>query len=317
MAEAALMGWDADAQVWRKLVCNAAGKLIIDPSEILEDAPTDGEVGKGPTSNWAFDHNANASAHHAKYTDAEARTAIGDLFDSTGKVLEAMNVNYKNFNNVYTFTLKNSAVSTHQVLCATLLNQGVFLILANQTGKGYVPAYFKIHNGTTYETVVVVPVMDTAILTHKNIADAHHAKYTDAEAVAAVGLNGTKYWSCAGIHFDAVTPSTDNISKSIYGGLEINVNGISLTAQVLLPHGAVVTSAIVRGNTPGVGGTWLLHRYTLSDKSLVTMAGTDFNAADSTISYATIDNSAYAYFLSTSALYDADEIYGALITYTI
>ncbi len=49
------MGWDAAAENWVKLVCNSAGKLIIDPTEILEDNPTDQEVGKAPTSNWAYD----------------------------------------------------------------------------------------------------------------------------------------------------------------------------------------------------------------------------------------------------------------------
>jgi len=45
------------------MLVNAAGKLIIDPSEILENTPTDGEVAKAPTSNWAYDHNADLGAH--------------------------------------------------------------------------------------------------------------------------------------------------------------------------------------------------------------------------------------------------------------
>lgn len=43
---------------------------------LFEEVPTNGEVNKGPTSNWAVDHKADAAAHHAKYTDAEARTAV-------------------------------------------------------------------------------------------------------------------------------------------------------------------------------------------------------------------------------------------------
>lgn len=42
---------------------------------ILENPPTEDEAAKAPTSEWAFDHNANAAAHHAKYTDAEAIAA--------------------------------------------------------------------------------------------------------------------------------------------------------------------------------------------------------------------------------------------------
>ena len=63
MYSVALKGWDADAQVWRRVLVNSEGKLIIDPSEILEDTPTDGEVGKAPTSNWAYDHKNDLDGH--------------------------------------------------------------------------------------------------------------------------------------------------------------------------------------------------------------------------------------------------------------
>ena len=54
MPGAYLYGWDADAEEWVKLVCNNLGKLIIDPSEIFEDTPTENEHGKAPTSAWAY-----------------------------------------------------------------------------------------------------------------------------------------------------------------------------------------------------------------------------------------------------------------------
>lgn len=61
-----LWGWCATTSSWVKVLVNADGKLIIDPSEILEDTPTDGEIAKAPTSNWAYDHGA-ASDPHAGY----------------------------------------------------------------------------------------------------------------------------------------------------------------------------------------------------------------------------------------------------------
>ena len=73
--EVALMGWDNVNKFWRKVLVNDAGKLIIDPSEIYENVPTDNEHGKAPDSDWAYDHAANASAHHTRYTDAEAMNA--------------------------------------------------------------------------------------------------------------------------------------------------------------------------------------------------------------------------------------------------
>lgn len=61
---------------------DANGRVVIDPSDILEDTPTDDEAEKAPTSNWAHDHAANASAHHTKYTDAEAVSAMGAKADN-------------------------------------------------------------------------------------------------------------------------------------------------------------------------------------------------------------------------------------------
>lgn len=76
-----LKAWDATNEVYRKLVCNDEGKLIIDPTEIFEDNPTENEHGKAPTSDWGYEHENDASAHHAKYTDAEAVSAVSTADD--------------------------------------------------------------------------------------------------------------------------------------------------------------------------------------------------------------------------------------------
>jgi len=75
MGGAYLYGWDSVNKVWVKLKGTATGKLIVDPSLILENPPTEDESKKAPSSEWAYDHKADASAHHEKYTNAEARAA--------------------------------------------------------------------------------------------------------------------------------------------------------------------------------------------------------------------------------------------------
>lgn len=70
-----LWGWDSTNSVWVKVLVNSDGKLIIDPSEIFENPPTDGETAKGAQSDWCYDHWKDAAAHHARYTDAEAIAA--------------------------------------------------------------------------------------------------------------------------------------------------------------------------------------------------------------------------------------------------
>ena len=317
MAEAALMGWDADAQVWRKLVCNAAGKLIIDPSEILEDSPTNNEVGKAPTSNWAFDHNANASAHHTRYTDAESRAAIGNLLDSTGKVLKTINFNYQELIYARNTKYQSASVSTRIVVLQPVTNQTVLQIYAYQPGGSTYAAYVDVHNGSVYERLATEVIVDSKILTHKNISDAHHARYTDAEAVAAVGYNGTKYWSCRGINFHAEYPASSVIQLTANGNLIVGADGVQLFAHVALPHGATITNVIVTGNAAASAESWYLERCLLSGVSPGLMATAAINTADSTITSPVVDNSTYAYYLVTDTMDTSDEIYGAIIEYTL
>jgi len=68
-----LMAWYAAGPAWKEVLCDVNGKMIVDPTAILENPPTEDEAGKAPTSEWAFDHDADAAAHHAKYTDGEAQ----------------------------------------------------------------------------------------------------------------------------------------------------------------------------------------------------------------------------------------------------
>ncbi len=44
--------------------------------DFLQEVPANNEYNKAPSSNWAFDHKADVDAHHAKYTDLEAQTAV-------------------------------------------------------------------------------------------------------------------------------------------------------------------------------------------------------------------------------------------------
>ena len=317
MGNIMIMGWDATAKVARRVLVNDEGKLIIDPSEIFEDPPTDGEAGKAPTSNWAFDHAADASAHHARYTDAESRAAIGDLLDSTGKLLKAFECNYQTFNSVKEFYLRNSGTDPTRLSFVKEAGSGVFKFYGSLIGIGYTPVYLDLYTGTVYERVAVQPWVTAAIATHAAIAAAHHERYTDAEAIAAVGYNGTKHWSCPGIAFDPTHAADKQVIKTNGGYLSCGYADTILTAPVSLPHGAVVTQATVRGNEAAGDSSWVLNRIALSDSTIVTMAVANINTVDSSISYATIDNELYAYYLYTAALAEGDVIYGARITYTI
>lgn len=202
-----LYGWDSVNEVWVKLVCDANGKLKIDPALILENPPTEDEAKKGATSEWCFDHDANVSAHHTKFTAAEAQ--------------------------------------------------------------------------------------------------------------AACKLDGNLYWSCAGIHFDATYPDIKDIIKHTSGIIEASADGIEFVAAVNLPDKALVTNVIVYGNAAAEAETYRLRRVTINVLATVTMATNNINTVDDSIDYTTVDNSLYAYFITSSSLDTNDRIYGARITYTL
>ena len=207
MAGTYLFGWDSVNSKWVKLICDANGKLKIDPTLILENPPTEDESKKAATSEWSYNHKVDQSAHHAKYTDLEAQTACK--------------------------------------------------------------------------------------------------------------LNGTLYWSCAGIHFDGHYPDVADVYKTINGYIRAQADGIYMVANVNLPNGATVTGAIIYGNAAAEAELWYLQRIAFSDATLVNLATTYIGTEDRGISYAIIDNSLYSYYLRTGSLDTNDEIYGARIKYTL
>jgi hypothetical protein len=61
----------------------SAGSIAVDGTVLrhsdVDDTPVNGETDVPVSSNWAYDHAANAGAHHAKYTDEEAQDAVGAM----------------------------------------------------------------------------------------------------------------------------------------------------------------------------------------------------------------------------------------------
>ncbi len=134
--------------------------------------------------------------------------------------------------------------------------------------------------------------------------------------------NKTSYWSCGGSNFHAIHPDTNQI---IYGEGSNNgeefckaeANMLEFVAPVFLPHGAIVTGAIVYGDGGATAESWSLMRVVINDSTKDSdMAAAGIGTEDTTISNATIDNSAYKYVFYTSTLDTNDRILGARITYT-
>lgn len=74
-----LMAYHLPTTTWKKVFCDVNGKLIVDPTAILENPPVEDNASKAATSEWCYDHWKLANAHHAKYTDAEARASFSPI----------------------------------------------------------------------------------------------------------------------------------------------------------------------------------------------------------------------------------------------
>jgi len=400
-----LYGWVDEDTGWVKLICNAAGKLIIDPSEIFENVPTNNEHGKAPDSDWAYDHVTKPDVHHSRYVADTLGNYVWDAADTprsyhTGVTISFVRAadGWLSFGTVVTFrgyfTVQDGGVM--QIYCpyspvfggdfakirfGKYDNQGWsdWQDLAPDVG-GMIATHatdasahhthvieYKGPDEFDYDYGISIfktdaeagwPGTKLNIVTHwrnlwRNVQwafdytnnkvwyrgyytgigwtewrevmtdlhkadpNAHHARYTDAEAQAACGLDGDLYWSCSGVHFDCQSPVTDVVSKNIGGYIEANTDGVVFVAGVFLPHGATVTGAEVFGNDAAGFETWTLNRIRLDTSARAQMADENINTVDDSILLSTIDNINYSYYFATSSLDIGDRIFGALISYTI
>ena len=127
--------------------------------------------------------------------------------------------------------------------------------------------------------------------------------------------NKTSFWKCAGSNFINTDPGSFTVTYNANNAhADIATEGAKLVATVSLPHGAVVTGAIVYG--AGTGG-WILRRINNDFDSSQALANANIGTEDTSISSATIDNENFIYFFTTEGgLSNGSDIEGARITYT-
>jgi len=164
-------------------------------------------------------------------------------------------------------------------------------------------------------TGLPTPTVDTSAARKKYIDDeitAVETLVTAAEAKIAIE-SGTHYWSAAGTAF-IVLGGTANYSVKDMARVTASTPTVYLQVHVNLPDGAVVTSAKCDG-TPSE--TWELARNIQSGGTKYTMATANLDTADTSINYATIDNSTYSYYFYVELTGGGDDLDMARITYTL
>lgn len=207
MSAVYLFAYDPDAEAWVKVTATADGKLIIDRTQLFENPPTEDLATKGPSSEWAFDHAADDDAHHAKYTDAEARAAINDLFGADGKADKDIDFDAHEFQKVTICRLDGLVGGISKGHFHYDAAIGAYFFAGKNTSNVYIDCDMYVYSGSAYKLLVREDKLQAFLAlylesspssgvtnkapqsawayTHAANAAAHHAKYTDAEAVAA------------------------------------------------------------------------------------------------------------------------------------
>lgn len=103
------------------------------------------------------------------------------------------------------------------------------------------------------------------------------------------------YWSAPGVAFQPMSSST--ITQ---GGLIDEGDASTYYLPVYIPHGATVTAVRVTG-AQNSATTWTLYRKS-SASAGDSMASAQIGQEDTSISNATVDNSAYAYYMSVALM---------------
>lgn len=87
-------------------------------------------------------HAATSSAHHARYTDAEARASINNIFGSDGKADSTIDMDFNSLTNVDDITASGTISSTESIVCNDLVRMtpegGIAIKLENDTGANTV-----------------------------------------------------------------------------------------------------------------------------------------------------------------------------------
>lgn len=158
-----------------------------DTQNTIDNTATSGNTDHSISSDWAYIHENDVDAHHSRYTGAEAVSAVNaETSLSVNITGDADTVDGFHASDLGS-DVSDDGVQV--VAKATDINFGNFLSVVDD-GDGTVTV--NADGGTDADTVDgahlsdIQSEIDSDISTHTSDSDAHHAKYTDSEAITAI-----------------------------------------------------------------------------------------------------------------------------------
>lgn len=194
---------------------------------------------------------------------------------------------------------------------ASTTNKGIANFNSNHftTSTGTVSSRVSAGEGIDVSATQVISGED-ATTSNKGIASFNSDDFSASSGAVSL-KNKTSFWSTAGVSFK---PGDSTEAYNTTSGRYLSDSAQNAFVEVNLPHGAVVTAAIVYGADTE---SWLLSRIPIDNaNSDIAMASAQFGTEDTSITSPIIDNENFAYYMRIVSMEDTDHIDGARITYT-
>ncbi len=205
-----------------------------------------GGVTIGQVNTTVATHTADASAHHVRYSDAEAVAASGAALTTHTGNASAHHVRYTDAEAI---AASGGALTTHTGNASAHHARYTDAEAATAAGPA-ITAHAAVANAhhAKYTDAEAVTAAGVALATHTGTAAAHHAKYTDAEAAAAAAPALATHAGTAAAHHtrytnaEAVTAVSSLIQGPLVGEVRMWAGPIAtIPAKWLACDGAAIS----------------------------------------------------------------------------
>jgi hypothetical protein len=244
----------------------------------------------------------NATANYIDINNLNAAGDVGIRFQSETSVKWAVG-NHKN--NSDAFTIGSGAFGSSDKFIINRTSGNISINNTNDIYKFDVNGTGRFTGIVNFDVFPITP--SSAPTTDYQVAN---KKYVDDN----ISGSGTFYYAVNPSSFIASAPNSDPVALTT-GQISASSSTINIYAPINLPHGATVTSVIVRGDVST--RTWALTRFANGGSTGNGLATAVLNTVDTSISLEVIDNENYNYGISVSQLEVGEKVYDATIIYTL
>ena len=187
--------------------------------------------------------------------------------------------------------------------------------LEGDPGSKYTIIADKTISGTSAEYYGTGIVSGTSAEFHGNFQGISAVSGVDFNNGSVISLtNKTSYISIASSSFTPAEPDVVDIHYS-NGYLYLKEDNVQLYSPVFLPHNAIITNIIVRGNDSADSNFWYFHKGANTSNTVGTVASGNMSSSSSSFTGSLITNQTYKYSLN-AYLDSGNQLWGAVITYT-